>query len=335
MTNAEKSLLMAGHNIIVIGASSGGVEALIKLVKMLPRDLPAAVFVVLHTAPHRKSMLPEILSRSGPLKASHPVDHEEIQQGRIYVAPPDRHLMIFDGHVGTVRGPKECRHRPAVNPLFRSAANAYGNRVVGVVLTGALDDGAAGLLAIKEKGGVAVVQDPNDAFFPDMPLSAMKYVTVDHCVPIVKMSNLLDQLARDPIDEQLRAPLTRADMSTIPEEPTSKKASGLTCPECSAAMFQSRHGRLLEFRCRVGHRFSLEGLLDGQLDILEKSLWSSLNAIEERSALILLLAQELRNRGENDLADREDIKANENDRRAQHLRHLLSDDGGTAWTLGY
>src|SRR5215470_6686177 len=160
---------MAERNIIVIGCSVGGVEALQRLVSPLPQDFPAAFFVVLHLAPESTSVLPHILERSGRLPAIHPRDGEPVRKGRIYVAPPDKHLLIEDGKVRVVRGPKENRHRPAIDPLFRSAARWYGPRVIGVVLTGSLDDGTAGLLSIKKRGGIAIVQDPKDAICGEMP----------------------------------------------------------------------------------------------------------------------------------------------------------------------
>src|SRR5437588_6269412 len=167
---------MPGHDVIVIGASAGGVEALMALTGTLPRDLPAAVFVVLHIPAQSPSLLPSILSRVGSLKVVHATDGAKIEHGCIYVAPPDHHILLERGKVRVVRGPKENRHRPAVDPLFRSAALAYGPRVVGVILTGSLDDGTAGLLAVKRRGGIAVVQDPNEALYSSMPLNALTHV---------------------------------------------------------------------------------------------------------------------------------------------------------------
>lgn len=157
---------MPGHDIIVIGASAGGVEALVTLTRSLHRNLQAAVFVVLHIPPQSPSLLPEILSRAGQLKAVQAADDMKIEHGHIYVAPPDHHMLVERGKVRVVHGPKENRHRPAVDPLFRSAALAYGPRVIGVILTGALDDGTAGLLAVKRRGGIAIVQDPDEALYP-------------------------------------------------------------------------------------------------------------------------------------------------------------------------
>jgi len=318
---------MAGHNIIVIGASAGGVDALKVLVRSLPPDLPAAVFVVLHLSPNKQSFLPQILSRAGSLVAAHPEDPELIQQGHIYVAPPNHHLMVLDGHVGAVLGPKEGRHRPAVDALFRSAANIYGKHVVGVVLTGALGDGTLGLQAIKEKGGVTVVQDPASAHSPGMPASALRHVAVDHCVPLSDMATLLEQLARDPVADEVHHQPLEENMATMFTEQQTDTPSGLTCPECKASLFQSRHDRLLEFRCRVGHTYSPDDLLVDQSDSLERTLWSSVNAIEERAALIRLIARGLRTRGENDLAQHEEEKATENERHAQQIRNMLIGDG--------
>lgn len=194
---------MPGHDIVVVGASAGGVETLVKLVEKLPADLPASVFVVLHIPAQNPSLMPEILSRSGRLKAVHPRDGEAIQQGCIYIAPPDLHLLVEQGHVHLLRGPKENRHRPAIDPLFRSAAAAYGPRVVGVVLTGSLDDGTAGLLAIKRLGGIAIVQDPADALYPSMPLNALEHVNVDYKLPVSEIGPLIAHLAYEPVGKEL------------------------------------------------------------------------------------------------------------------------------------
>lgn len=173
-----------GHDMIAIGASAGGVEALMHVVRDLPRNIHAALFIVLHIPADAPSLLPELLNRSGMLLASHAVDGQEIQHGHIYVAPPDYHLIVEKGRMRVVQGPKENRHRPAIDVLFRSLALAYGSRAIGVILTGVLDDGTAGLLAVKRRNGIAVVQDPADALYPSMPESALAHVNVDYKVPL-------------------------------------------------------------------------------------------------------------------------------------------------------
>ena len=186
---------MVKRDVIVIGASAGGVEALQQIVADLPGDLPAAVFVVIHLLPGVRSDLPEILSRAGPLKAIHPVPGQDIQRGRIYVAPPDHHLIVEGNSVHLWKGPKENRHRPAINPLFRSAAVAFGRRVAGVILSGCMDDGSAGLWQVKRSGGVAIVQDPGNAMFPDMIVNAIQYVQVDRIAELSEMGSLLTGIA--------------------------------------------------------------------------------------------------------------------------------------------
>ena len=198
---------MAGHDIIVVGASAGGVEALQTLVRGLPADVPAAMFVVLHMSADAPSMLPQILNRAGPLPVAAAVDNEPIAPGRVYVAVPDHHLLIERGRVCLVRGPKENRSRPAVDPLFRSAARAYGSRVIGVVLTGALDDGTSGLQAVKGRGGLAVVQDPAEALYTGMPRSAMEHVAVDYCMPLAEIPALLARLAVEPAPDESAYPV--------------------------------------------------------------------------------------------------------------------------------
>ncbi len=194
---------MPGRDIIVIGASAGGVHALVTLVGSLPKRLPAAIFVVLHIPAKGRSLLPDILSRAGPLKAVEAVDGVDIEHQCIFVVPPDHHLLIELGHVCVVRGPKENRHRPAVDPLFRSAAQVYGPRVVGVILTGSLNDGTAGLLAVKQRGGIAVVQDPDEALFSSMPLSALANVEVDYRLPLSSIGPLIVRLASEQVEENV------------------------------------------------------------------------------------------------------------------------------------
>jgi two-component system chemotaxis response regulator CheB len=189
---------MPGHDIIVMGASAGGVEALREIVRGLPADLSAAIFVVLHLPSDATSVLPDILKRAGRLPAFHPKDLDAIEPGRIYVAQPDCHLLIKRGQVRLVRGPKENSARPAIDPLFRTAARYYARRVIGVVLSGTLDDGTAGLLDIKLRGGIAVVQEPADAIYSGMPRSALENVEVDHCVPASEIASLLTRLVNEP-----------------------------------------------------------------------------------------------------------------------------------------
>ena len=196
--------VMPGHRIIVIGASAGGVAVLQTIMSELPQDLDAAILVVVHILPCRQSHLPEILNRSGPLRAMEVCGAQAIQPGRIYVAPADAHVVVDNGTVDLWHGPKENQHRPAINPLFRSAAVLYGPRVIGVVLTGALDDGSAGLWWVKRHGGVAIVQDPETAQHPDMPRNAIQYVDVDYVAPPDKIAGLLRRLVSD--NTELRKP---------------------------------------------------------------------------------------------------------------------------------
>ena len=202
---------MANRDIVVIGASAGGMEALQKLVSRLPAGLPASLFVVWHLSPGVKSILPSILTKAGALPAVHPQDGDRIEPGRIYVAPNDHHMLLENGYIRVARGPKENRFRPAVDPLFRSAAYVYGPRVIGVVLTGALDDGTAGLWTIKLRGGTAVVQEPAEALIRGMPLSALDNMAVDYRLPVAEIGELLPSLVREPAGEPAALPQAEAE----------------------------------------------------------------------------------------------------------------------------
>lgn len=322
---------MPGHDIIVIGASSGGIEALTEVVAGLPEDLPACVFVVLHVPPRSISILPDILNRAGPLTAAHAKDNEKIKPGRIYVARPDFHMLVRDGMIRLVRGPKENNTRPAIDPTFRTAARVYGPRVVGVVLSGALDDGAAGLKAIKQRGGVAVVQDPQDALFPDMPQNAIAAVKVDHVVSKIDIAPLLDSLARqpakaaeEPVPELLEkeSDIEGPPMERDDEKPGKPSVYG--CPECGGVLWELHDGEMLRFRCRVGHAYTSEGLLSEQSEALDKALWSAFRALEENASLARRLAK--RNQGNKMLVERFEERARSATDQAGAIRKLLQSD---------
>jgi two-component system chemotaxis response regulator CheB len=278
------------HDIIVIGASTGGVDVLTRLVAGLPDTLRAAVFVVLHVRPDAPSMLPAILARAGPLPAAHAVDGEPIRSGRIYVAPPGMQMTLDRRRVGVERGPRENMHRPAIDPLFRAAARHHGPRVIGVVLSGALDDGTAGLQAVKEAGGLAVVQDPADAACASMPAHAMARVAVDYSVKSADLAELLCRLVKahapDPNPRDAAAGDTPdgADPQAVGVE------SGLTCPECSGSLREMWEGDVLRFRCRIGHAYTSQTMLEAQGDAIERALWTAVRHLEERGVLTRKLA---------------------------------------------
>jgi two-component system chemotaxis response regulator CheB len=315
-----------GHAIIVIGASSGGVEAVLDLAGALPADLPAAVFVVIHCKPDGPGLLAALLSRRGALPAEHATDGEPIVPGRIYVAPPDFHLLLRAGHMHLRRGPKENHTRPAVDPLFRTAALTFGPRVIGVVLTGNLDDGTAGLFAIARAGGVTVVQDPAEAPYPGMPANAVANLSVDHILPLAGIAPLLERLARDahaavpvahdaPEDGALH---WKAEYAVMGE------AAGLSCPECQGPLWEIREGDMIQFGCRIGHRFSPETMMEGSATEIEEVLGMSLRAIEERAALATRLAEWIRETGKNPArAERYARQAGEALQRAVNVREML------------
>src|SRR5579859_862936 len=327
-----------GHDIIVIGASTGGVEALRQVVRDLPRDLPAAVLVTLHIPPQGSSHLPQILSRAGVLPAEHPSDGERIEAGRIYVAPPDLHLMVEPGYIHLSRGPRENRSRPAVDPLFRSAARAYGPHVIGVVLTGALDDGTAGLYAIKRRGGIAIVQDPEEALIASMPASALEYVKVDYCVSLAEMPALLARLASEPVEQEEAYPVPRdmdiesrlaaSDKGMLESTERPGTLSALTCPECKGPLWELRDGELIRFRCRQGHAFTAESMIAEEAEAVEDALWTALNILEENTQMLQRLANDARSRQLDHLATRFAERVEERLEQATLLRQILLDGKG-------
>lgn len=292
---------MAGRDIVVVGTSAGGVEALRALAGGLPADFPGSVFVVMHTAPDAPGVLAQILDRAGPLPASHARNSERIRPGRIYVAPPDRHLLLEPGVVRLSRWPRENRFRPSIDPLFRSAAAVYGPRAVGVILTGGLDDGTSGLWAVKRLGGVAVVQDPEEAFMPSMPQSALDQVEVDYRLPLVEIAPLLARLTSTSVAEQggYEVPEELNIELKIAKEDNARDSGGtklgtpsiFTCPECHGTLLQLKENGRTRYRCHTGHAYSADTLLSEVTETVEETLWSAIRSIDESAMLMRHMAE--------------------------------------------
>ena len=273
---------MAARDIIVIGASAGGFEALQKLVGTLPAKLPAAVFITLHVSERSLGILPDFLNRAGPLPAANAVDGAPIRTGHIYVAPPDYHLVLRPGRVELTHGPRENMQRPCINVMFRSAANVYEDRVAGVLLTGLLDDGAAGLWEIQQHHGTTIVQDPAEARFRSMPDSAIRGLNVEYIVGLAEMGPLL-------------ARLSMADYhKSEPSEPLRpvEENFGQACPDCGGVMKGVRLGGLREYRCHIGHRFGLQTMIAQKTRVVEHALDVALSQSEELSKLLELASNE-------------------------------------------
>ncbi len=286
----------SGQRIIVIGASAGGLEAIKTLVKGLPPDLNASLFIVWHMSSEVRGILPQLLNRVSQLPAQHATDGEKFKPGHVYVAPPDHHLLLEEGRMRLTHGPKENRFRPAIDPLFRSAAWVYGSRVIGIILTGALDDGTAGLWQVKSRGGIAVVQDPHDAEVSSMPASALRQVKVDHCVPVKEMAPLLDRLCKAPVPENpnaMKDEKTKIEIGIAAEMGTLENSSlhigelsTFTCPECHGVLSRIMDDNFARFRCHTGHAFSPDTLMAAITEKIEDSLYNAIRLIDE-SVLLL------------------------------------------------
>lgn len=306
---------MPHHDLIVIGTSLGGVAALKTLFSSLPHDLPATILVVMHVSPTVGSSLSHILTRDGGLTVTEAQHGEPLQRSHAYTAKPDHHLLIENDRLVLGRGPRENHARPSVDVLFRSAASACGPRVIGVILTGQLDDGSAGLWSVKRAGGIAIVQDPLDAERPGMPTSAMQAVDVDHCVPLRDLAALLTRLAGTPA---LSAAATRPDLLGAP-------VLGLTfaCPDCQGPLSQVRvpEERMVRFRCHVGHAYSVMSLLAAQIQAREQLLWTVVRTLEDEAVLTeCALQQDLPAPEQQDLRN----QALANKKLALHIRDQLA-----------
>lgn len=327
-------MIAAPKRLVVIGASAGGIEALRTLVAALPVDFPAPVCVVLHMSPQSPGLVDEILTRVGGLKATNAANGDRLQPGRIYVAPPDFHLLVEPGRVRISKGPRENRFRPAIDPLFRSAAQVYGPATIGVILTGSLDDGSAGLWAIKHLGGTAIVQDPADALFPGMPANAIAHVEVDYVVPLDRIAPLLVELTAPAVEppRKLAAPdhLDVEVKIAMEENPIDAgleriaEPSRFACPECHGVLPQLKEGGRIRFRCHTGHAYSIGSLLAGINQGIEESLWSAIRALEEGQLLMCRMADHLKTSHDTADADRLTAEAGEVGRQSDVIRKLVT-----------
>ena len=286
--------------VIVIGTSAGGAEALSRLMNDLPKDFLIPIFIVWHISPVSSNYLPKMLAKSTNLGVKSAENGEKIVPGQIYIAPPDHHLIIDDGKMRVVYGPKENRFRPAIDPLFRSAADAHGPNAIGILLTGMLNDGTSGLWAIKDRGGTTIVQDPDDAQFPDMPMNALNNVEIDYRVPLTEMAKILLKLAAEPDKkddgfkpEEMGIEVRMTTDRKVSDTDVKKigEVSEFTCPECHGTLWKIQEGNIIRFRCRTGHAYSVEALLDELSKLIENLVWESIKGLEEYTSLIKYLAE--------------------------------------------
>ena len=301
----------------------------------LPATLDAVIFIVWHMSPDVTGMLPQVLNRENTLFASNPIDNEVFTFNRIYVAPPDKHLLLEKGLVRVVRGPKENRFRPAVDPLFRSAAQSYGRRVIGIILSGALDDGTAGLWTIKSRGGLAIVQEPAEATFPSMPESALAAVDVDYRVPLAEMATLLVKLTAETVTEASEIAMEEQRKTTIETRIAAQKPalgqgvltlgtpSPYACPDCHGVLLAIADGDLIRYRCHTGHAHSADSLLATITEQVEDTLWSAIRGVEESILLLNNLGDHYAEKNQPKLAAMYFKKAQEAESRAELVRQAV------------
>lgn len=315
---------------VAIGASSGGVDALLQIASALPAGFPAPVLVTQHIG-NLASMLPELMHARGANPAVHPADGDALRPGTIYVAPPDRHLLVQGERVRLSRGPKENYCRPAIDPMFRSVALARGSRAIGVVLSGQLDDGTAGLKAIKECGGTAIVQDPATALEPGMPVSALDNVDVDLCLRVADIVPALERRVgapawagpADPPEHLRREQSVQDGIDPMENLSAIAEPSTLTCPDCGGSLWELKDHQPLRYRCHTGHAFTGTSLVFARGDAAEHSLWSGVRALHEREYLLRRVARVARAHGEHGQAEAGERRADEARMRADELVRII------------
>ncbi len=331
---------MTAVNCVVIGTSAGGVEALRIIMSGLPKDLAAAVLIVMHTSPQGPDLLRDILSRVGPLQAGQSIDGELMEHGKLYVAPPDRHLLVKGSHISLSRGPKENRSRPAIDPLFRTAAAAFGPRAIGVILTGMLDDGTAGLAAIKSRGGATIIQDPREALYSSMPSSALRYVGGDFVLPLSEIAGQIARIVQLAPHETKAAPhgtnavppsrllevetrFVEMQTMTIEDMEAIGTHAGVSCPECHGPIWKIKDGSLQRYRCHVGHAYSAKTMLAGQVEAQETHLWQALRLMKERMTLIWEMRAQAENENRAEDAATYEVNVRKLERNVRLIQEML------------
>jgi two-component system, chemotaxis family, protein-glutamate methylesterase/glutaminase len=325
---------MPGYSIIVLGFSAGGVEAVARLVEGLPANLPAAILVVHHFPATSVSALPSILSRAGLLPALHPEHDERIEPGHIYIAPPGQHMLVAGDRIRLTRGPRENGHRPAIDPLFRTAARSFGSRVIATLLSGSLDDGVVGLMAVKRHRGITIVQDPDEALYDAMPRSALERVEVDHVLPVKEIAQLLTRLTREPVAQLEGTPAmlpeeleprdpAEAGTAAVEEGPLPGPPTALSCPDCGGALWESVNGHLVRYRCHVGHAYTADSMVGAQAAVVEAAMWTAVRALQEKAELSRRLAERSERRGLDRLAARYRSAVEKAERGSEAIRQLL------------
>lgn len=314
------------RDIVVIGASAGGVEALTSIVASLDEGIQAAVFVVLHLPASYRSYLPDILRRAGPLPATNAEDGADIEYGRIYIAPPDFHLLLSGGSMHVARGPRINRSRPSIDLLFQSASASMGPRVIGVVASGMLDDGTRGLSSIKRRGGATIVQSPEEASFAAMPRNAIAAAEVDHVLPAAEIGRILNRLTAEPLeDSEFAHEVQPNDMldASNGNGNNRRDVSPYTCPDCNGTLWEIEEGALVHYQCRVGHSFTPSALIASQVDEVESLLWAALRAMEERESMYKMMENQSQVAGNPVRVTKLQEKIRANSQNAELVRRIL------------
>lgn len=322
-------MTLSYEHVIVIGASTGGVSALLEISAALPSRFPAPVCIVQHIG-NGPSLLPELLRFRAANHAMHAEDGQRLMPGTLHIAPPDRHLLVEGDTLRLTHGPKENHARPAIDPLFRTAAASFGPRAIGVVLTGQMDDGTAGLQAIKDCGGIAIVQDPDTAVEASMPRSAVCNVDVDHVVALEAIGPLLAQLTerpapprREAVPEHVAQEVAiNRGAGTVEKLKTIAKPSPLTCPDCGGGLWEVLGGKPLRYRCHVGHAYTALSLKDAQKNTAEEALWSTMRALREREMLLRRMAGIAASLGDDSQAEAGTAEADRLQEQVRKLREL-------------
>jgi two-component system, chemotaxis family, protein-glutamate methylesterase/glutaminase len=331
---------MPVERVIVVGTSSGGLDALRVLVAGLPADLATPICVVQHIGPSAPGILHKILAAAGRVRVpvSKATSGMPLRGPGIYVAPPDFHLIVEKGMLRTSKGPRENRFRPAIDPLFRSAASSYGPGAIGVVLTGDLDDGTSGLWAIKDRGGVAIAQDPVEAPYPSMPRSAIQHVAVDHVVPVAELAPLLVALTSRPIDVasmsgdssalEIEVQIAKGNDARRAGVMQLGRPSTYTCPDCHGVLLEVKDGGVPRFRCHTGHAYSIESLVSAVAEGIEDSMWAAVRALDEGGSLLQQLARHLQEHDDGAGATLLGRRGDDAKDRADRIRRLIADERG-------